>query len=86
MTLTITVNGESRDLPTGATVAITHDVIVRLAILRATGKDLSAFNDVQADNAAITEFEMSGTALTLVRRNDAKHLGSLRSDTRAQAL
>lgn len=71
---------------TGATLAVTHDVIVRIAILRATGKDLSAFNDVGVDNAAITEFETSGTALTLTSRNDAKHLGSLRSDTRAQAL
>ena len=71
---------------TGAMLAVTHDVIVRIAILRATGKELSAFNEVVVDNAAITEFETSGTALTLTRRNDTKHLGSLRSDTRAQAL
>ena len=71
---------------TGPVLAVTHDVIIRIAILRALGKELSAFNEVQVDNAAISEFEAKGTALTIVRRNDAAHLGSLRSDTRAQAL
>ncbi len=72
--------------PAGTLLACTHDVIVRLAVLRARQKELSAFNEVHVDNAAINEFTVEGTNLTLVRLNDTAHLGSLRSDNRTQAL
>jgi len=67
-------------------LAITHDVVIRIAILLAQGKPLSAFNDVRVDNAALNEFSYCSDKLTIVRLNDTTHLGSLRSDTLTQAL
>lgn len=67
-------------------LAVTHDVIIRIAILLAQGKPLAAFNDIRVDNAALNEFSFEGSKLTVVRINDTTHLGSLRSDTLTQAL
>ena len=67
-------------------VAITHDVVVRIAVLLAQGKPLSAFNDVRVDNASVYEFSLEGDRLAIGRINDTTHLGSLRSDTMTQAL
>ena len=70
----------------GPTLAATHDVIVRIALLRALGKELSAFNEVHVDNAALNEFLVDGSKLEILRLNDTTHLGSLRSNSRTQAL
>ena len=70
----------------GPTLALTHDVIIRIASLRALGKELCAFNEVHVDNAALDEFLVDGSKLDAVRLNDTTHLGSLRSDSRSQAL
>jgi phosphoserine phosphatase len=70
----------------GPVLVATHDVIVRIAILIARGKPLSAFNEVRVDNAAISELSLEDGTLTELRINDASHLGSLRSDTLTQAL
>ena len=67
-------------------LAFTHDVVIRIAILLAQGKPLAAFNDVRVDNAALNDFSNSDHKLTIVRLNDATHLGSLRSDILTQAL
>jgi len=67
-------------------LAITHDVVIRIAILLAQDKPLSAFNEVRVDNAALNEFSSEGNTLTILRLNDTTHLGSLRSDTLTQAL
>jgi phosphoserine phosphatase len=70
----------------GAVLAVTHDVIVRIATLRALGKPLDSFNDISVDNAAVNEFVIEETAVTIARRNDTSHLGTLRSDVQIQAL
>lgn len=67
-------------------LVITHDVVIRIAILLAQGKPLSAFNDVRVDNAALNEFSYEGGKFAIVRLNDTTHLGALRSDTLTQAL
>jgi len=71
---------------TGTVLAVTHDVIVRIAVLLASGKELSSFNEVHIDNAALNEFALESGKLRLLRLNDTAHLGSLRSDTTGQAL
>jgi phosphoserine phosphatase len=71
---------------TGTVLAVTHDVIVRIAVLLASGKELSSFNEVHIDNAALNEFTLEGGKLRLLHVNDTTHLGSLRSDTAGQAL
>ncbi len=73
-------------LEPGAVLATTHDVIVRIAVLLAQGIELSSFNQVQVDNAALNEFALENGKLRVVRLNDTAHLGSLRSDTHHQAL
>jgi len=71
---------------TGTVLAVTHDVIVRIAVLLASGKEPSSFNEVHIDNAALHEFALESGKLRLLRLNDTAHLGSLRSDTTGQAL
>jgi broad specificity phosphatase PhoE len=65
---------------------VTHDVIVRLAVLQARGQPLSAFNTLAAENAAISAFDYDKGVLTLVSLNEGSHLGEHRADPSAQAL
>jgi len=67
-------------------LAVTHDVIIRLAMLWASGKPVSTFNEVHSDNAALSEFELDGAALSGVALNVTKHLGQLRGSAVPQAL
>jgi broad specificity phosphatase PhoE len=67
-------------------LVVTHDVIIRLAVLDARGEPLSAFNSLAAENAAITEIDYDSPKLHLVRLNDGSHLGDLRVDPAAQSL
>ncbi len=67
-------------------LVVTHDVIVRLAVLDARGQPLSAFNSLTSENAAITEIDCVSPELHIVRLNDGSHLGDLRADPAAQAL
>ena len=67
-------------------LVVTHDVIIRLAVLDARGEPLSAFNSLAAENAAITEIDYDSPNLHLVRLNDGSHLGDLRVDPAAQSL
>ena len=67
-------------------LVVTHDVIVRAAVMDARRQPLSAFNTLRSENAAITELDWNGERLELIRFNDAAHLGELRADPSAQAL
>lgn len=67
-------------------LVVTHDVIVRLAMLSAAGKPLAAFNAVRADNAALSEFALESGRLKAVRLNTVEHLGTMRTSMTAQAL
>jgi probable phosphoglycerate mutase len=59
-------------------VVVTHDVIVRLAVIDARGDELSAFNDLSIDNGSVTELGS--------RINDTSHLGELQNSLADQAL
>lgn len=65
-------------------VAVTHDVVVRLAVLVARGWGLSRYNDVRIDNASITELAVTAGRVIVSRVGDASHLGALRADARLQ--
>ena len=65
---------------------VTHDVIVRLAVLEARGKPASQFNSLTAENAALTELDDTSGGLRLVRFNEQSYLGTLRADPATQAL
>ena len=67
-------------------LAVTHDVIVRLAVLMAAREPLSAFHGVQVENASLNEFELKAGTLRAISLNDIAHLASLRSQISTQAL
>ena len=69
-----------------ALVIVTHDVIIRLAVLDARQKPLSDFSTLQIDNGSITTVEFDRGEGFVRRLNDVSHLGLLRSDLAAQAL
>jgi broad specificity phosphatase PhoE len=65
---------------------VTHDVIVRLAVLDAKGEPAARFNSLASENAAITELCYSADGLRLVTLNHGSYLGALKQDTASQAL
>ena len=67
-------------------LVVTHDVIVRLAVLDARGEGLSAFNAIASENAAITQIEKTAGTLRLICLNERAHLGPHRVDPSLQAL
>ncbi|TAM62444.1 histidine phosphatase family protein [bacterium] len=66
-------------------LVVTHDVIVRLALLAVEGKGPEAYHEVVAENAAISEITVHDGRLTVTRVNDAAHLDGLRADVASQA-
>lgn len=68
------------------TLCVTHDAVIRIAVLAVRGEPLSAFQRFRIENAALTEFDVSEERLSLVTLNDHEYLGSLRGDAAAQAL
>jgi phosphoserine phosphatase len=72
--------------PDRPTLAVTHDAVVRVAILTATGRGLDAFWDACVENGAYAEFEAGDDGWTLVREHVAGHLGALRAPIADQAL
>ena len=65
---------------------VTHDVIVRLAVLDARGQSPRDFNSFAAENAALTEIDYASAGLQLVYLNEKSYLGEHRVDPAAQAL
>jgi phosphoserine phosphatase len=65
---------------------VTHDVIVRLAVLDAKGEPAARFNSLASENAAITELRYSADGLRLITLNRSSYLGAHGTDTASQAL
>ena len=71
--------------PAGSVLAVTHDVIVRLALLSAQRRPLSDLHQVEIDNASLTTFELNSDGLSLLGFNEVEFLGGLRSRLAGQA-
>lgn len=65
---------------------VTHDVIVRLAVLDARGQELSEFNAFTSENAALTEIDFTPGTFYIAYMNERGYLGDHRADPTAQAL
>jgi phosphoserine phosphatase len=65
---------------------VTHDAVVRVALLDAAGRELDAFWNARVENGAYAEFDVSGSGWALVRESVADHLGPLRAAIEGQAL
>lgn len=68
------------------TLLLTHDVVVRVAILERTGRSMGELRHVRALNAAYARFEVDGGVWTLREECAAEHLAGLAADPERQAL
>ncbi|MBV8367190.1 MAG: histidine phosphatase family protein [Candidatus Eremiobacteraeota bacterium] len=67
-------------------IICTHDVIIRLAVLWASGEPMERFSQLKGENAGITRIALENGCPTLIGFNDIGHLGELRSNLAGQAL
>ncbi len=68
------------------TLLITHDVVVRIALLERTGRDLHQLRAVQARNACYAQFDAGDGKWRLQHECVCGHLGNLAADIGRQAL
>lgn len=68
------------------TLLMTHDVVVRIAVLERTGRPIAALRTVGALNAAYAEFDVEQGAWNLRAECVAGHLAGLAADPERQAL
>jgi phosphoserine phosphatase len=67
-------------------VVVTHDILVRLAILAATNRPLAQLWEAEVENAAYAVFNINDGRWQLVRECCTAHLLGLRADVSSQAL
>jgi broad specificity phosphatase PhoE len=68
------------------TLIVTHDIMVRLAVLERTGRPMTELRHVRALNAAYAWFEVSDGVWTLKDGCVSEHLAGLDADIERQAL
>jgi probable phosphoglycerate mutase len=68
------------------TLLVTHDIVVRIALLERSGRPMEQLRQVHALNAAYARFEVSDGAWTLREDCVAAHLAGLSADPEKQAL
>jgi broad specificity phosphatase PhoE len=68
------------------TLLVTHDAIVRVALLDITHRPLGDFWAMRVENAAYAVVEVDGPRWTLVEENVNAHLAGLHASTEKQAL
>ena len=71
---------------TKPTLLVTHDAIVRIALLDIKGQPLTAFWDTQVENAGYAVVDVDGPAWTLVDESVSAHLADMRATIATQAL
>jgi probable phosphoglycerate mutase len=67
-------------------ILVTHDLLIRLAILAATNLPFARLWEPRAENAAYAVFEVSAARWELVQECCTAHLSGLRADVTRQAL
>ncbi len=67
-------------------LVVTHDVIVRIAILHARGLPLRDFTTFATENAALSRLDLTPTGQQVASMNEHSYLRDLRADPRGQAL
>lgn len=72
--------------PSEDTLIVTHDIVVRLAILERTGREYTAVRTVRALNAAYAEFDAQAEQWTMLSDCVVDHLAGLAADPERQAL
>ena len=72
--------------PDTPALVVTHDAVVRVALVAATGRDLASFWSGRVENGAYAEFDVDASGWTLLEENVTAHLGALRVSIEGQAL
>jgi broad specificity phosphatase PhoE len=70
----------------GPALVVTHDAVVRVAILAAQARALDELWSVNVETAGFAEFEVAAGRWTLVHENANGHLAGLHAATGGQAL
>jgi probable phosphoglycerate mutase len=68
------------------TLLVTHDVVVRVALLERAGRSVGELRTIKALNAAYAEFEVEGAAWRLLSECEDAHLAAFKADLDRQAL
>jgi broad specificity phosphatase PhoE len=71
---------------TKPTLIVTHDAIVRIALLDIKGQPLTAFWDTQVENAGFAVVDVDGASWTLLEESVSAHLSDMRATIESQAL
>ncbi len=72
--------------PIVPTLVVTHDAVLRVAIVATTGRGLDRFWDAQVENGAYAVFEVDAGTWTLVDERVNAHLATDRAAVEGQAL
>ncbi len=72
--------------PDAPALVVTHDAVVRVALVGATSGRLEDFWSTHVENGAYAAFDVDGGRWTLVAERVAGHLGALRASVEGQAL
>jgi len=72
--------------PQTPTLVVTHDAVVRTALIATTGAGFEAFWSSRVENGAYAVFDVDGARWTLVDECVSAHLAGLRAPTEGQAL
>ncbi len=74
------------ELATDATLVVTHDAVVRCALLDIAHRPLDDFWKMRVENAAFATLDVANGRLTLREECRTEHLAGLRASTEDQAL
>ena len=72
--------------PDAPALVVTHDAVVRVALVHATSRGLADFWTTRVENGGYAVFDVDGGRWALVEECVAKHLGALRAPIEGQAL
>ena len=73
-------------IPRGDTLIVTHDAVVRVALVDLLRRDLSRFWDGRVTNGAFAWFSVEDAKWTLKEECVSDHLAGITADTSTQAL
>jgi len=72
--------------PDVPTLVVTHDAVVRVALVEGTGGALGGFWDARVANGAFAEFDVDANGWRLIVDHHDTHLGALKVSVEGQAL
>jgi probable phosphoglycerate mutase len=72
--------------PSVPSLVVTHDAVVRVALVAAAGRELATFWNGRVENGGYAAFDVDARGWALAEENVTAHLGALRAPTEGQAL